>query len=89
MQIFDKQVLLGQKWVYWCLSVTQFCIKLGCLRVLAPSWDRPSMLKSFRQFQGERLDAFPKSFEALLSSDQNSPHMRVAHLGAACPEPHH
>ena len=55
--------------------------------VLAPSWNRPSMLNSFGQFRGGS-NVLPESSEPVLSSAQNNPHARVVHLRMACPEPH-
>ena len=46
MQMFVKQVFA------WSTRETRFTLHYSCLTVLAPSWNRPSILNSFWQVGG-------------------------------------
>ena len=53
---------------------------------IAPYWNRPSILNSFRLLEGSSK-VLLKSFGLCLFSTQNNSHATMTHLGVASPEP--
>lgn len=72
--------------IKWPCQVLPYLVHTLLSMGIAPYWNRPSILNSFRQLE-RSSKVLLKYFGLCLFSTPNNSHATMIHLGVACPEP--